>query len=203
MITIKLDISNIDEAAKLLKKGEIVAFPTETVFGMGVIYNNLLSLENLKRVKGRDDSKPFTLMVQNTDEISKYAVLSTKTIAIITKYLPGPLTIIVPAKTALVGPITNNSDYLGIRVSEHPQVQQLIKQVGAPLLVPSANKSNKPPLFNSEDVYKEFEGEIAAVINGVATGSVASTIIKINDKITLVREGAIAFSKLERTFKEA
>ncbi len=203
MKTIKLTINDIDLAAKLLKDGQIVAFPTETVFGMGVVYDNLSALEHLKKVKGRDELKPFTLMVQTTDEISKYAVLTSKMNAIISTYLPGPLTIIVPANPLLIGPITNYSDYIGIRVSANTLVQNLIQQVGVPLLVPSANKSSKPPLFDSADVYKEFQGEIAAVIKGKATGSVASTIIKINDKITLVREGAISFSKLKQTFKEA
>lgn len=203
MKTTLLELNQLEKAAMLLKNGEIVAFPTETVFGMGVIYDDLRAFEKLKEAKGRDAHKPFTLIVSRTSEISDYAIVNKAAKAIINKYMPGPLTIVLPAKSVLIGPITNNSSYIGIRVSSDEYVAKLINLVGKPLLVPSANKSGTTPLLNSDDVYKVFNGDISAIIVGKAGGSKASTVIKIDDKIELVREGVIPFENLKQTHEEA
>lgn len=203
MKTKKLHINQLEVAAELLKNGKIVAFPTETVFGMGIIFNNLKALEDLRRVKGRLENKPFTLVTSSVNEINQYAELSKPIKAVINEYMPGPLTVILRAKEKLIGPITNYSPFIGIRVSSDINVSNLIKLVGMPLLVPSANKSSTPPLQNSEEVYEQFKGEISAVITGQAKGSIASTVIKIDDKIELVREGEIPFSKILKTYEEA
>lgn len=203
MKTVLLQQTELEKAALLLRNGKIVAFPTETVFGMGVIYDNHSALQTLKSVKGRDEQKPFTLIVSTTHEINDYAMITEEAKVVINKYMPGPLTVILPAKSGLIGPITNNSSYIGIRVSSDEHVTNLIKTVGKPLLVPSANKSGTLPLLNSADVYKVFNGEISAVIAGTAGGSKASTVIKIDDKIELVREGDIPFNDLKQTYEGA
>lgn len=203
MKTVLLQPIELNKAAALLKDGEIVAFPTETVFGMGVIYDNPAALQALKVVKGRDEKKPFTLIVNSTQNISDFASVNEATKTIIDKFMPGPLTLVLPAKSGLIGPITNNSAYIGVRVSSDERVIKLLKLVDKPLLVPSANKSGTAPLLNSDEVYKVFNGEISAIIAGTAGGSKASTVIKISDKIELVREGEIPFEDLKQLYEEA
>ena len=89
--TVILDANDLEIAAAFLKDGKIVAFPTETVFGMGVIYDNAQSLSILKKVKGRDEAKPFTLIITDITEIKSYAEVNNAIMALATKYMPGQI----------------------------------------------------------------------------------------------------------------
>ena len=99
--------------------------------------------------------------------------------------------------------VTLGSEYVGIRISSHPFVLNLIKKVGKPLLVPSANKSGEKPLSEYEDVISVFSGSISAVVMEDALGELPSTIIKIDDdNIELIRQGSLSFEELNKTWRE-
>ncbi len=188
--------------ANAAKEGQIIAFPTETVYGLGVVYDNLEAYNELIKVKRRDEGKPFTLMVAYTRELGKYAEINNKTAAIIDCFLPGEVTLILPVKKGLAPHITRGSDYIGLRVSANYQVSNLINLVGKPLLVPSANKSGENPAVTAQEVYDIFNGEISAILNGVTTSHIPSTIVKISDKIELVRAGVIPFENILKVWEE-
>lgn len=179
-----------------LLNGEVVAFPTETVFGLGVVFDNHHAYQKLVDVKRRPPTQPFTLMCASVDEIEKYAVIDDNTKKIIRKFMPGQLTIIVRVKEGVPALVTLNTGFIGIRVSSSPLVQDFIKMVGKPLLVPSANKHGEPPALTSDDAFRVFAGEIPFVIEGKSASTIPSTIIKIDDKIELVREGVIPFKAI-------
>lgn len=196
MNTIVLTAQQLSVAAQSLRSGEVIAFPTETVFGLGVIFDNEAAYKRLVMIKERPPTQPFTLMCSSIEEIAKYAELDALSEKIIKHFMPGPLTIIVKVKPDVPSFVTLNTGFIGIRVSESKLVQTLIKKVGRPLLVPSANKHGEQPALTSEQALKAFTGEIPYIIEGSSSSNIPSTIIKIDGKIELIRLGSIPFEKI-------
>lgn len=185
--------NELNKAADLLKKGELVSFPTETVFGIGVVFDNEVAYKHLLEVKRRPPEKPFSLMISSKDDISKYAYVDNKTNKLINTFLPGQLTIILKAKENLPSWVVSKEGKIGIRVPDFMVANQLINLTGKPLLVPSANHAGDKPCCSSSEVLKVLDGEIAAVVEGESTSNVASTIVEITDKsINIIREGVIS-----------
>ncbi|MCX5775956.1 MAG: L-threonylcarbamoyladenylate synthase, partial [Firmicutes bacterium] len=181
MDTLKLTFKQIDKVASLLFSGEVVAFPTETVYGLGVIYDNEEAFRRLVDAKHRPADKPFTLMCASVEDIEKVAIVDKRVLNIVARLMPGPLTIIVKAKANLPVWVSLHTGKVGLRVSELPFVQEMISKVGKPLLVPSANKSNEPPALSGEQAFQIFNGAISAVVYGPLTGQQPSTIVDIGD----------------------
>jgi len=180
-------------AANLLKNGELVAFPTETVFGIGVIFDNENSYKKLIEVKRRPPEKPFSLMLASTSDIEKYAYIDDKAKKIISSFLPGQLTIILKAKDNLPSWVVSKENKVGIRVPDFEIANRLITFVEKPLLVPSANHAGDTPCHTSNEVFESLKDEISAVIEGESTSNVASTIVEIVENgINVIREGVIS-----------
>ena len=196
------DSSHLKEAAAILKNGGIIAFPTETVFGLGVVYDNAESYRKLVAVKKRPPEKPFTLMCADKTDIEKYAHVDAKAKKLIEAFVPGQFTIILKAKECLPSWAVSKDGFVGIRVPDYPLVNELIRKVGKPLLVPSANKSGFPPICNESGIDTVFEGEIDGKILGKTTSNVPSTIVLINDdKIEIVREGMISKKEINQVLE--
>lgn len=202
MKTMLLAQKDIQKAAELLRSGEIIAFPTETVFGLGIIYDNEAAFERLVSVKQRRGDKPFTLMCASTDDISSYAVVDERLQKVINKFMPGPLTIIVAVKASLPKWVSFSTGFVGIRISSLDYVQELIRTTGKALLVPSANLADQAPALNSSEAMKVFSGKISAIVEGESISAIPSTIIEIKDKIKLIREGEIPFSDIMKVYEE-
>ena len=194
--------NEINEAAKILKDGGLIAFPTETVFGFGVIYDNKASYDRLISVKRRPPEKPFTLMLSDVEQIKQYACVDERAKKLIDKYMPGQFTIILKAKDNLPSYCVSQEGNVGIRISSDNLVRELIRKVGKPLLVPSANKSGEPPLTKSDDVISIFDKEIDAIIIGESTSNVPSTIVLIDDEVKVIREGLIKKEDIYKTLGE-
>jgi len=192
---------DITKAASILQQGGLIAFPTETVYGLGVIYDNKTSFDRLVEVKRRRPDKPFTLMCAGVNDIADYAIVSEKTMTIINNFLPGPLTIILPIKPNLPEWVDLKTGSIGIRVSSLQSLQLLLVKVGKPLLVPSANRADEKPALSGEEALAIFDGTIEGVIMGTVSGGEPSTIIEVspNDVITLRRPGPISFEKIIKT----
>ncbi len=196
MKTQLITTKQLAKAVDALRKGEVIAFPTETVFGLGVIFDEEKAYQKLVEVKRRPPTQPFTLMCGRIEDIEKYAYLDEKTKKIVTTFMPGPLTIIVRVKDDVPPFVTLGTGFIGIRVSESTMVQHLIQSVGKPLLVPSANKHGEIPATTSAMALEAFNGEIPFVIEGKSESNIPSTIIKIDGKIELIREGGIPFDRI-------
>lgn len=196
MKTQLITTKQLAKAVDALRKGEVIAFPTETVFGLGVIFDEEKAYHKLVEVKRRPPTQPFTLMCGRVEDIEKYAYLDEKTKRIVATFMPGPLTIIVRVKDDVPPFVTLGTGFIGIRVSESTMVQHLIQSVGKPLLVPSANKHGEIPATTSAMALEAFNGEIPFVIEGKSESNIPSTIIKIDGKIELIREGGIPFDRI-------
>ena len=193
MHTKLLQKEQIDEVVSLLNDGEVVAFPTDTVFGVAVCYDNYDAINKMKFAKGRDEGKPFPMMVSSLLDIYTVANVSDKYEKIMKTLMPGALTIVVNKKDTVMDFVTNGKDTIAIRMPDDEFVLSLIKKVGKPLLVTSANLSGGANTSNTSEVLAQLDGRIACVVDGTSGGSVASTIIDITtDNLKVLREGVIS-----------
>lgn len=201
----KLTEKDVESAAEVLRNGEILAFPTETVYGVGVVYDNAVSFKALVNLKKRPPNKPFQLMCCSLEDAEKYVIVGPKARAVMEEFLPGELTVLVHSKPGLPEQVTLGTGVVGIRVPDSPFVLNMIKTVGKPCLVTSANRSGEPTSTSYEDVMKIFDGEVGGIVKGECTSKLASTIIDMTseDAIRLIREGPIPFAKLEEAWRRA
>ena len=198
-----LQANQLDEAAKLLQEGKVIAFPTETVYGLGVIYDSKEAYDALVTVKRRPPDKPFTLMLADLEDVEKYAVLNKVSEAIVKNFMPGQITMITKAKPGLPSWCVSNVSNVGIRIADYDLIRDLIRKTGKPLLVPSANKSGEQPGTTAQEVVDAFGDELAAVIDGKTISKTPSTIVLVQDIFTeIFREGAIKIEDIKKVISK-
>ena len=198
--TIKYTKKDIDIIKDKLLDGELIAFPTDTVFGLACV----MDIEAIKKVyiaKGRDFNKPLPVMCSGYDMINKIAIVDEKAKIIIDKFMPGALTIVFKKKDELDPYITQGKPTVGIRVPDDEWIVELIKKIGKPIMVTSANISDAGSLLSWEDVYKQMNGKINGIVCENARGDKSSTIIDVSDGLRLLREGPIAYDIIEKEIK--
>lgn len=202
MIYIKKEINEISKASELLKNGEIVAFPTETVFGLGVLSTKKEYFDKLVKIKNRAPDKPFTLMCSSIKQIRKFVDVTEIEETIINKFFPGELTLILKAKDNLDDYLTLGTKFIGLRIPNDPLIIKMIEEVGDPLLVPSCNPSNLKPALNDKEADLYFHDKIAGIVLGESISNTPSTIIKIeNDNLHLIRQGKVLLEKIEECIR--
>lgn len=203
----KVKQEEIEEAAREIRKGKLVLFPTETVYGIGA---NALDEEAVKKIfiaKGRAQDNPLIVHVSNMkmveDIVDNIGGLERK---LIEKFWPGPLTIIFQRKSKEVIPnvVTANLDTVGIRMPSNLIAKELIEKSGVPIAAPSANVSGKPSGTKVEDIISELDGKVAYILDGGLTDiGLESTVIKVeNNKIDILRPGKITKEQLEQVAEE-
>lgn len=186
------------DALKALENHQVIAFPTETVFGLGVFYDDEKAYQLLNQIKNRREDKPYTMMLDSVDKISNYAFIDNKYLPIIKKYMPGSLTVLLKAKSNVPGYVTHNTGIIGIRIPSNNEALQLLTFVNRPLLVPSANKADQKPALNEQEVKDIFQDEIKIIVPGKISSGLPSTIIDLTgDKVKLIRKGAITLEEIE------
>lgn len=194
--------NQIEEVASLLKEGEVVAFPTETVFGLGVISSSKEAFLKLVNVKKRSPNKPFTLMISSFEQVKEIVELNDLAKKIINKFCPGELTIILKAKEGINDYLDLKSGFVGIRMPNDKFMLELISKVNEPLLVPSCNPKDMVPAKTVEEVINYFDGKINGVVEGKSVSNIPSTVIKIDgENISLIREGNIKFDEILKEIK--
>ncbi|HCM86134.1 MULTISPECIES: L-threonylcarbamoyladenylate synthase [Enterococcus] len=191
----------INQAAALLRQGELVAFPTETVYGLGA---NALLPESVKQVfsvKGRPSDNPLIVHVTDfsmtKEYVESYHPLTEK---IVQHFWPGPLTLIFSIKTGSLSPVvTGGLSTAAFRMPDNKKTLSLIEETGAPLVGPSANTSGKPSPTTALHVYHDLKGKIAGILDDGATQiGVESTVLDLSGEVpTILRPGAVTKEKLE------
>ena len=198
-----IDDDKLKEIAKEIKNGKIVIFPTETVYGIGTNGLDTNAVKKLYLVKKRSFNKPISLLVNNINMIEAVTKNITKLeYALIEKFLPGPLTIILPKKEIVPDIVTANSNTVGIRIPENQIALKLIEYAGIPIATPSANISGKPSGTNIQDIMKDFDKSIDYFIDdGPSKIGKASTIVKVINGIPhILREGKITKDKINEVY---
>lgn len=190
-------------AKEVLDNSGIIAFPTETVMGLGVYFNDYVAYKFLNKVKERPEDKPYTLMLSSIDEISKYAYVDKRAEKIINRFMPGEITILLKNKEIVPSYVTHNTGVIGIRVPNHKLLLDFLSYLKTPLLVPSANKSGNKPAMTIEEVKEIFHDDVGFVFNGQALGGVPSTLVDLTNKeVKIYREGNIKASDILSALKE-
>lgn len=194
--------NNYQKAAYELLNGKVVGFATETVMGLGVVYNNKAAYELLNRVKRRPEDKPYSLMIGDVNDIDKYAYINEDAKKIIDAFLPGSITILLPVKDSVPSWVTHGGPTIGIRVPSNEVALSLLKEVKLPLLVPSANRSGEKPCMTSNEVKETFKDEVGYVLEGDALGGLPSTLIDMTkESYRILREGPITKEMIDEVLK--
>lgn len=185
---------------KALEESKVVAFPTETVMGLGVFYDDYDAYRLLNSIKRRPEDKPYTLMLGDVNDIEKYAYINDRDKKIIKAFMPGPITMLLKCKDNVPSYVTHNSEIIGIRVPKMLDICQLINYAGKPLLVPSANRSGEKPCLTYQEVIEVFKDEVSYVYHKDALGDKPSTIVDLTgETIKIIREGSISLKDIERS----
>lgn len=197
METKLIEKEKVSEIADLLRDGKLVAFPTDTVFGLACLYDNEEAINAMKLAKERPDSKPFPLMVGSKSQISEIAFVDDRSSKIIDKWMPGALTLVMNKKESVPDFATNGESTIAIRMADDEFVLKLINAVGKPLLVTSANISNQPSATCDSEAYAQLNGRIDGIVIGNSLGARASTIIDVTqEELGVLREGPISLDRI-------
>ena len=189
-----VDLNKLKEPAKIIKEGGIVIFPTETVYGIGTNGFDEKSIRKIYEIKRRDFNKPISLLIGSMDMVEEVAKdISDLEYSLMEKFFPGPLTIILKKRKKVPDILTANGNTVGIRMPSGIVARKLIEYAGVPIATPSANISGRPSGTNVNDIKRDFEGKVDAIIdNGESKLGIASTIVKVvENKVNILREGSI------------
>jgi len=198
-----MTLNELSQIKEELNKSKVIGFPTETVMGLGVLFDDEKAYKTLNIIKRRPEDKPYTMMLGNIKEIEKYADLSVRDKIIINAFMPGPLTILVNAKKCVPSYVTHGTGIIGIRVPKHCEVCEMINYVGKPLLVPSANRSGEKPATTFKEVESIFGDELGFIVKMDSNKDKPSTIIDLTgSEIKIIREGSISLNEIYRRLKE-
>jgi L-threonylcarbamoyladenylate synthase len=195
--------AEIARLAALLKAGEVVAFPTETVYGLGADAGNPDAVLKIYETKGRPRFNPLIVHCADlamAEALVEFSPLARK----LTPFWPGPLTLVLPRKPGarLSDIVTAGLDTVGIRIPDHPLAQALIRAAGVPLAAPSANPSGKLSPTTAEQVNKAFQGLVPVLDGGPSTSGVESTILAVNGIVTQLRAGALPREAIESVLQQ-
>ncbi|MFZ7104905.1 MAG: L-threonylcarbamoyladenylate synthase [Peptococcaceae bacterium] len=191
----------LQEAADLLKAGEIIGFPTETVYGLGANALDSKAVEKIFIAKGRPADNPLIVHVHSVKQVPELVrEISPIAVKVMDKFWPGPLTIVLPKAPIIPEIITGGLDTVAIRIPAHPVALRLIETAGIPIAAPSANISGKPSPTTAQHVWQDLNGKIAGIIDGGKAGvGVESTVLDLStDTPTILRPGGITREELQK-----
>lgn len=192
--------TQIVDAARLLRDRAVVAFPTETVYGLGA---NALSNEAVEKIfaaKGRPSDNPLIVHIAKKEQLSTVASeIPEKAEKLMDAFWPGPLTIILPRTDEVASLVTAGLDSVGVRMPDHPIALALIAEAGVPIAAPSANRSGRPSPTTAAHVLADLDGRVAGIVDGGATGvGLESTVIDVTvEPPVILRPGGITREEME------
>lgn len=187
----------IERAAAFVRRGGLVAYPTETYYGLGVDPFNEKALERLFTVKNRSRIKPVLVLVADRLQVHLLAAhVSDAASRLMDFFWPGPLTLVLPARAGLSPLLTGGTSTIGIRLSPHPLANDLVRAFGAPLTATSANLAGKPAAVTAAEVAAVFGDRVDAIVDGGRTpGQLGSTLVRVdNGAVACIREGLVPFA---------
>ena len=198
-------LAKIDEAAAILANGGLVAFPTETVYGLGANALDPEAVAKIFEAKGRPSDNPLIVHIARASNIGELTpALTPKIIRLIDNFWPGPLTIVLKKKSSVPDITTGGLDTVAIRMPDDPVALELIKKAGCPIAAPSANISGRPSPTKGEHVVTDLDGKIDAILigNDCRVG-IESTVLDLTGDIpTILRPGILTAENIEAAMGE-
>ncbi|MDG6928256.1 MAG: threonylcarbamoyl-AMP synthase [Nitrososphaerota archaeon] len=196
---IEPDRKSVMRAARIIRKGGIVAFPTETVYGLGADAFNEAAAGKIFEAKGRPRDNPLIVHLKGAEQLELVSLVNEEIMNVARKVWPGPVTLVLPRAHDLPDPVTSGLKTVAVRVPAHPVALALIELSGTPIAAPSANLAGKPSPTNAKHVIEDLQGRVDAIIDaGETFFGVESTIVNlaVNPPV-LLRPGALGTEELE------
>lgn len=205
METELLTTQDAQHAGDLLKAGEVVAFPTETVYGLGADATNETAVKKVFVAKNRPADNPLIMTVADIAQLTPFVTISDTARQLMTAFWPGSLTIIMPIKPGRVSMlVTGGLQTVAFRLPANETARAVIRAAGVPIVGPSANTSGKPSPTTAQHVWHDMQGRIAAIVDdGPTEVGVESTVIDMStDTPTILRPGAVTQQQLEGVLEQ-
>lgn len=198
------DEAVLAEASKLLAEGQLVAFPTETVYGLGANALNAQAVLNIFAAKGRPADNPLIVHIWNREQLAGICEVPKIAEKLMDAFWPGPLTMLMPRKSTISDAVTAGLSTVAVRMPSHPVAAALLKQCNLPIAAPSANRSGKPSPTTAAHVLEDMQGIIPLIIDGGSCDvGVESTVLDIcNGTPCILRPGGVTKDMLEKVVGE-
>lgn len=207
--------SALHEAAAMLRDGDTVAFPTETVYGLGADARNTEAVARIFEAKGRPSDNPLIVHIADRSQLEELTAPPEEAVSrLLEAFWPGPLTVVLPVRPGVLSPlVTAGLTTVGVRIPDHPVALELIAAAGCPIAAPSANRSGRPSPTRADHVWEDLAGRIGGLVDGGPTGvGVESTVVQYapaedaggrpaagGGVLHILRPGGITAAQLERT----
>jgi tRNA threonylcarbamoyl adenosine modification protein (Sua5/YciO/YrdC/YwlC family) len=180
----------IRRAVDALEQGGVIAYPTDTVYGLGCDLMNKHAIDRLYSIKGMDRSHPLAFVCPDLSDIAKYAIVENQVYRVLRRFLPGPYTFILQATRDVPKLVQNKRKQVGIRVPASATIQALVRELGRPIISSTAARPGEEPLIDPHEIDATFKG-LAMVLDGGAGGLVPTSVIDLTIlPPEIVREGA-------------
>jgi L-threonylcarbamoyladenylate synthase len=205
MVTARLPQDEIDQAVEALRDGEVIAFPTETVYGLGADASNPDAVRRIFELKGRPATHPLIVHIDHARALERWALnVPPAAAALAERFWPGPLTLVMRRAPAVDLAITGGQDSVAVRMPAHPVAQQLLRAFGSGIAAPSANRYGRISPTRPEHVREEFGDELRIVLDGGDCKiGLESTIVSCVDTVPrILRPGSLTLTQLRAVVPE-
>lgn len=180
----------IKRVVEILEKGGVIAYPTDTVYGIGCDLMNKQAIESLYQIKGMQRDKNLAFICPDLSDIAKYAVVENATYRVLRRLLPGPYCFILQATRDVPKIVQMNKKTVGIRVPANPVAQAIVRELGRPIISTTAAPPGAEPMVDPWEIKETFPG-LELVVDAGACGNVPSTVVDLSTgEVVIVREGA-------------
>ena len=196
--TLRLTAGDLARAAEILREGGTVAFPTETVYGLGADALAPAAVQKIFAAKQRPHWDPLIVHIASRDQLAAIAASSAAAEALMDAFWPGPLTLLLPRTGAIPDAVTAGRPLVGVRIPAHPLAQALLREAGIPIAAPSANTFGHTSPTTAAHVLADLDGRIDAVLDGGPTAvGLESTVAEVQgDEVVVYRPGAVTMAML-------
>lgn len=185
-----------------MTQSKVIIFPTDTVYGIGASIYDVEGMDKIYQIKKRDKSKPLAVLCADIDQIESIAYVTDKARKLISKFLPGPLTVILKSKECILD--TFNGETVGVRIPNYDVALEILKENG-PMATTSVNESGMPSINNYNEIIREYSDLVNEIYkpSDCATSSLASTVVLIDEfGVKILRQGAITCEMIEKCLEE-
>jgi tRNA threonylcarbamoyl adenosine modification protein (Sua5/YciO/YrdC/YwlC family) len=195
MIIVELDPRHpqprrVKQVVDFVRQGELIAYPTDTVYAVGCDLLDKRAIERVYALKGRPSSRPMSLLCADLRHAAEYAIITDRAFVVLRRILPGPYTVVLRAGEKVPKVMLSRQRTVGIRVPDHPVPQALLHELGHPLLTTSCPCPDGEYLADAREIARAFKRELAAVVDGGPIHNEPSTVIDLsNDELVVLREG--------------
>ena len=193
-----INLINKDKIKTIFREGNVVALPTDTVFGLACIYDSKKAFDDLVKLKQRPSNKPFTLLFKNVEQVKKFCRLNKMEKKFLEDFFPGKVTILLRLKKEVPEHVDFNTGIVGVRIIKSKEFENLMDVLEKPILLTSCNVSGKPILKNISQIQKTFGKKLPFIFDlKIKMEDKPTTIVKFeNNLVKIIREGSIPSKKI-------